>query len=727
MHPNTALPPRRDLPLLWRVIASTVFSFLLASCGGGGGGDGGSGGGDQTLSLSSNTVTVSASTIDPTPVAQVSVSIGNATIGFTYYVAATTTNSGIANVGVGSGSTPFQATGSVGINFKSPASLGVGTYSDTVTIRGCYDQGCSQLMKNSPQSVTVKYTVTNPVPTVTGLSPSSSSAGASAFSLTVYGTEFASNSVVNWNGTARPTTYVSGTQLTVQVAAGDLATSGSVPVTVSTPGGATSGGMTFTINPAVLTSLTPTFAAAGGPAFTLDVLGSGFASSSVVQWNGSARTTTFISATELKAQVTAGDIAAVGSASVTVLTPTATGGPTGSIPVSIGTLPTWPASAHAVAYGLNPAHTGAVTFSSVTFPAASTWTVDLGGTVSYPLIANGRVFVTKIGSDGNSSLYALDQTTGGTIWGPLPIPGFTAPAYDNGVVFVSSGVSTSGGPGGFIAVGSIRAYDAATGALLWNTPMSGFDYLSTSAPTATNGYVYVTGGATDSSNNGTFALNASTGAVSWLTRGPSAGNSAPAVSASGVYVDFVCSVYSYNPTTGQQLWTALPRCSSGGSMGSAPVIAGNTVFMPNPLGGGYSGAILDATTGASVGTYSATVQPIVDSLTAYLVQPGQSAGSTGNLQAITLGSNTPKWTFTGESAVCSAITVGQYVIAEGCSGKLYGVTAATGQQVWVTNPGHSSSWNFTSQLPLPNMAAGDGVLVIPDGTKLTTYTLSMIP
>jgi len=518
---------------------------------------------------------------------------------------------------------------------------------------------------------------------------------------------------------------VSSTELTAQISASTVASSGTIPVTVSNPGIATSSAVTFTINPLALTSVSPTRIAAGGPAFTLNLMGSGFASSSVAQWNGSARPTTFVSATQLQAQITPADIATVSSASITVLTPTATGGPSTAIPVTVVTLPTWPASAHAVAYQINPAHSGAVTFSTVTFPTSNTWTVDLGATASYALIADGKVFVTTTSSSG-SSLYALDQTTGATVWGPIAIAGVISPAYDNGVVFVSNGVTPGGVQGvGLVATGSVRAYDAATGALLWNTPMNGFDYLSTSAPTATNGYVYVTGGSTAPVNNGTFALSESTGAVTWFKPSPGGGNSSPAVGANGVYVDFVCGAYGYNPTTGQQLWSALPRCSSGIG-GATPFLSGNTLFTPSVPSSGYGGSMLDTATGASTGTYSAGVPPVFDAQTGYFVQVNQSGG-TGNLQAITLSSNTVKWTFTGESAVCSAMVISQYVIAEGCGGKLYGLDAATGQQLWLADPGAPSIWNFTSQLPLQGMAAGDGILVIPAGTKLIAYTLATNP
>ena len=70
-----------------------------------------------------------------------------------------------------------------------------------------------------------------------------------------------------------------------------------------------------------LTSLSPSTIAADGPAFTLTVNGSNFVSGSVVRWNGANRTTTFVSATQLTAAISADDIAVAGTASVTVVNP----------------------------------------------------------------------------------------------------------------------------------------------------------------------------------------------------------------------------------------------------------------------------------------------------------------------------------------------------------------------------------------------------------------------
>lgn len=75
-----------------------------------------------------------------------------------------------------------------------------------------------------------------------------------------------------------------------------------------------------------LTAIAPATAVPGAGAFTLTATGSNFVASSVVNWNGSPRATTFISATQLTAQITATDIMSGGSASVAVVTPAPGGG-----------------------------------------------------------------------------------------------------------------------------------------------------------------------------------------------------------------------------------------------------------------------------------------------------------------------------------------------------------------------------------------------------------------
>lgn len=103
-----------------------------------------------------------------------------------------------------------------------------------------------------PNGGDIILTPPNPVPSLTSLSPSSAFAGGGAFTLTVNGTNFVSDSVVRWNNSDRFTTYVDGTQLTASISALDIAAIGSANVTVynPAPGGGVSNSLSFAINQA---------------------------------------------------------------------------------------------------------------------------------------------------------------------------------------------------------------------------------------------------------------------------------------------------------------------------------------------------------------------------------------------------------------------------------------------------------------------------------------------
>ena len=101
----------------------------------------------------------------------------------------------------------------------------------------------------------------------------------------------------------------------------------------------------------ITTSLSPSSVLAGGPAFTLTVNGSGFRVGSAVRWNGVNRPTTFVSATQLQASIGATDIAAPGTADVTVFTSAPGGGASATVPLTIRGLPTLAVSTTSVAGG----------------------------------------------------------------------------------------------------------------------------------------------------------------------------------------------------------------------------------------------------------------------------------------------------------------------------------------------------------------------------------------
>lgn len=90
---------------------------------------------------------------------------------------------------------------------------------------------------------------------------------------------------------------------------------------------ATFDNVTVTNSTPNISGISPTYALAGDPAFTLTVNGSGFVPGSIVQWNNSNRATIYVSETRLKASITAADIAVGNVATVRVYNPAPGGGP----------------------------------------------------------------------------------------------------------------------------------------------------------------------------------------------------------------------------------------------------------------------------------------------------------------------------------------------------------------------------------------------------------------
>ncbi len=186
----------------------------------------------------------------------------------------------------------------------------------------------------------------NPVPAIVSLNPNSANVGGAAFTLTIAGQNFISSSAVQWNGSPRTTTFSSSTELQAQITAADIAAAGSGAVSVvnPAPGGGNSGSAEFAIsassNPMpLLGSLSPSSIDAGSSGFILTVSGANFIPTSTIQWNGSALPTTYLSGTQLEAQIPGADIAASGFAEVAVVNPAPGGGASSPRLFSIATVP----------------------------------------------------------------------------------------------------------------------------------------------------------------------------------------------------------------------------------------------------------------------------------------------------------------------------------------------------------------------------------------------------
>ena len=194
--------------------------------------------------------------------------------------------------------------------------------------------------------------------TITSLSPANITAGSPQFTLTVVGGVFIAKTVVQWNGATIATQVLTDsagnvTGITATVPASLVAKPGTAFVqTLSPHSGAGTNGLSnslaFIINPPgsplpAVSSISPSCIVAGGPAFTLTVVGSNFlpasdpSGGSQVLWRAGAGGTqtplTGVSVsgtTQIQAMVTNTLIAGAGTANVSVFNPPAPGSGTGT-------------------------------------------------------------------------------------------------------------------------------------------------------------------------------------------------------------------------------------------------------------------------------------------------------------------------------------------------------------------------------------------------------------
>jgi hypothetical protein len=167
--------------------------------------------------------------------------------------------------------------------------------------------------------------VTSPVPQITSLSPTGVAAGSASFPLNVTGNNFVAQSTVTVNGNIRSTVFLGSTSLQATVLSSDISTAGTLEIAVVNPppGGGTSVAVPLPIkNPLpAISTLSPTSILAGSTTATLTLTGTGFVPDSAVTLNGSPRTTTFSTATQIQATLNAGDLTAAGVVQIQVTNP----------------------------------------------------------------------------------------------------------------------------------------------------------------------------------------------------------------------------------------------------------------------------------------------------------------------------------------------------------------------------------------------------------------------
>ena len=286
----------------------------------------------------------------------------------------------------------------------------------------------------------------------------------------------------------------------------------------------------------ILASVSPATAYAGGPAYTIQLTGSGFTSASTVLIGGNPRTTTYVSSTSLTAQVLASDIATTGQFNVQVTTPAPGGGTSNYLEVLIEPAPQTPpavtvtpsatsvttAQAFNVTVAVtggkgNPTPTGSVTLSGGGYTSASTTLSGGSATFAIPAgaLATGTDTLTATFTPNSSSSSTYNGATGSTsvmvtaaVKSPSTVTITTASStitnnQSDAVSITIAGVSGEPTPTGTIALtsGAYSAQQAVTaGAASISVPAGA---LSSGANTLTATY----------SGDGTYAGSSATAVI----------------------------------------------------------------------------------------------------------------------------------------------------------------------------------------------------------------------
>jgi outer membrane protein assembly factor BamB len=353
----------------------------------------------------------------------------------------------------------------------------------------------------------------------------------------------------------------------------------------------------------------------------------------------------------------------------------------------------------------NVQHDGNDPTSPLLPPLALKWKQDLTSSgvtsISYPLIAQGRVIVTTMDDDlSEKSVIAFDETNGEQLWS-VSMPGtygFINAAYDSDKVFVVN------------FDGLMWALDAASGTQVWSVQLPG-QYAFTSPPTAVDGLVFV-GGA--GSAGTLYAVDENNGNVVWTAFVENGDHSSPAVDSGRVFVSYACpQSYAFTTADGQQLWHYSGPCEGGG--GATSVVHLGKVYVRLAYFDPTNGLILDEDTGVSLGGFNSDRPPAFsDNIGVYL--------QSGTLRGVDILSGQVLWSFAGDGDLTSApLIVNQTIYIGSSSGLLYGLDLQ-GHQVWSTQVG--------SPIPVPDegnaflttgLGAGDGLLVVPAGSILAAY------
>ena len=332
----------------------------------------------------------------------------------------------------------FVATSVVQVNDAAEATTYVSGAQLTATIPG------SQLVSGADLTVVVSngsltsgsgasinLEVDNPAPAINSVSPASEPTGTTSLNITVSGTGFVPTTVINVNGTARTTTFNSSTQVIVALNTADVSTAGSLSLTAvnSTPGGGTSAAATVAIvapNPTpTISSLNPATELVGTESANVVVAGTGLISSTVIKVNGSARTTSFTNATQVRVTLAAADLSATGTLSLTAVNPAPGGGTSAAVALPVNNPPIGSIQLNPSTLTAGSTSPTTITVTGQTFVPSSLVKVNGNTRATTYVNVTTLTFVATVADQANSGSLAVSVTNPAPGGGTSPVANLT--------------------------------------------------------------------------------------------------------------------------------------------------------------------------------------------------------------------------------------------------------------------------------------------------------------
>jgi pseudomonalisin len=313
-----------------------------------------------------------------------------------------------------------------GTNYPGTVSLNGQTITanipaSAVATPGVYSVSVVNPAPGGGASGSLNFTVTNPGPVITSVSPTSSLVGQAIPAFTVTGTNIISGATVTFNGTSNAGTVSNGgTTITASIPASELMVGGNVPITVvnPAPGGGTSNALSFAVNNLVptITSISPTSALVNQQVLSFTVTGTNFAGGAALTINGmQVSDTVSNNGTTISATIAIDELPNAGIVPVVVTNPAPGGGPSNTVNFTVNNpvpsltsiSPTTAPTGSVVvvtAIGTGFATGSALIFNGISSPG----TVTNGGTTLTATVA-----ASSLPSVGTASVKVTDPTPGG--------------------------------------------------------------------------------------------------------------------------------------------------------------------------------------------------------------------------------------------------------------------------------------------------------------------------